>query len=248
MEHTIGERSPVMARRRMIWTKISTSVQVNGISEFAQLLFTWMIAHADDYGVMKAHPKFVKAQVMPLSSRKFSEFQGALEEMEAAGLIHLYEADGEGPLLQFRRWEDHQSGLTRRTRTGKLPRFIDIHGVSVNYNEIHPEQNLTEQNLTEDNNQWPFSQIFTEVTGVLIAGRTQGEEIDAWMEDVPEEWFRAACKAAADRNARNWAYVRKILENCKSEGRAPGDAARKRTDGSRPDWWNEDYERTLESS
>jgi hypothetical protein len=139
-----------MAKRRMIWTKISTSVQVNEMSEFAQLLFTWMIPHADDYGVMKAHPKFLKAQVMPLSSRNFTEFQGAVDEMEKAGLIHAYEVDGEGPLIQFRRWEDHQTGLSRRTRTGKLPRFIDIHGSSQKFNEIHPEQNRTEQeqNLT----------------------------------------------------------------------------------------------------
>ena len=69
----------------------------------------------------------------------------------------------------------------------------------------------------------PFSSIFTEVTGVLVGTGVQGEEMDAFMGEIPEDWFRDACKAAVDNNARKWAYVRKICQRCRDEGKAPGE-------------------------
>jgi hypothetical protein len=81
-----------------------------------------------------------------------------------------------------------------------------------------PIPNHTSLGATE-----PFSQIFTKEIGVVIATGTQAEEMDAFMGEIPEDWFRAACKAAVDKNARNWAYVRKICKRCHDEGIAPGE-------------------------
>jgi len=65
----------------------------------------------------------------------------------------------------------------------------------------------------------PFSQIFTEVTGVLIATPAQAEKIDAWMDDISEEWFRDACEEAVDNNVRKWVYIEAILERWSKEGK-----------------------------
>jgi len=220
----------MMAKRRMIWKKISTSVQVNEMSEFAQLLFTWMIPHADDYGVMKAHPKFLKAEVMPLSSRNFNEFQDALDEMVNADLIVQYDVDGEGSLIQFKRWEDHQTGLSRRTRTGKLPRFIDFQRNSQKFTEIHPEQNRTEQeqNGTEQEKvAATFSSIWLEELNTLDLNATLAEEMDAYIGEITADFFTEAVREMLRQGKRSWKYCKAIIDNCVAEGRSPGEKGKR---------------------
>ena len=104
-----------MAERRMIARSISVSEQVATLeSDFARLLFTWMIAHADDYGVMTGSAMRVRAMVVPMLDHTTAEVEAALADMERRELIWRYERDGL-PWLQFRTWEEHQSGLHKRT-------------------------------------------------------------------------------------------------------------------------------------
>lgn len=97
-----------MAKWRAIHGDISTSRQVNELGEFEQLLFTWMIAHADDWGIMTADPFEVKARVIPGSSRTIDEVESALDAIEAVGLIERYQPDGSVPLLHIPEWDKHQ--------------------------------------------------------------------------------------------------------------------------------------------
>ena len=97
-----------MAKWRAIYKKISKSGQVNRMSEFAQFLFERAMLHTDDWGVITGDPLEVKASAIPLSPRSEEEFESALEEMEAVGLIWRYEPDGWGPLIQFINFDDHQ--------------------------------------------------------------------------------------------------------------------------------------------
>ena len=262
-----------MAERRTVHKKISISEQFNDLSEFAQLLFVLMIPHADDWGVLKGSPRVIRGTVIPLNDdRSDEDVEAALNEMVAQRLIWRYEPDGEGLMLQFRKWEEHQVGLQKRTRPKqKLYHYppqarelLEKDGVAWDYNEFQAnsekfpevqrssprtEQKGTEEKGTEQNQERPpFSQIFTHVTGVLIATHSQAEEIDAWMEDVSEDWFRQACKAAVDNNARKWAYVRAVLQRCKDEGRAPGDATHKRGRGKKADTDGLPYDDWLKES
>ena len=97
-----------MAKWRAIHADISTSGQVNRLTEFEQLLFTWMIPHADDWGILTGDPVELKLKVMPGTARQGQELTDALCHIEEVGLIWRYEPDGEGPLIQFRKWDDHQ--------------------------------------------------------------------------------------------------------------------------------------------
>ncbi len=70
--------------------------------------------------------------------------------------------------------------------------------------------------------------MFEHTLGVMLTPLV-ADEIAAMLPSLPEGWFAQALNTAADRNARNWAFVRKVLENWKAAGyitEAPGSKAR----------------------
>ena len=52
--------------RRSLWGSISTSKKVNLLSMKAALLYTWAIAHFDDYGLQEGDARILKATIVPL--------------------------------------------------------------------------------------------------------------------------------------------------------------------------------------
>jgi hypothetical protein len=153
-----------MATRRMLAKSISISKQANSLSLFSKHLFTWLIPHADDFGRMSADPAVVKALVLPMEYKMtiapgmtqtievtVELVAAGLQEIQASGLIIIYEVNGE-ECLQFPKWEDHQTGLHKRTAskhpeyTGDSRKFPEVPG-----NSQPTEQNLTELNRTEPN-------------------------------------------------------------------------------------------------
>lgn len=84
-----------MAQKRMIDKKISVSEQVANLSTEAQLLFTWMIPHADDIGLLPYSSRTIKALVVPMNDKILSEDIGIhLESMRKQGLITVFEWGG----------------------------------------------------------------------------------------------------------------------------------------------------------
>lgn len=72
-----------MAQRRMIDKRISVSEQVANLPLKAQLLFTWMIPHADDVGLLPYSARTIKALVVPMVDAITSDSIGfQLESME----------------------------------------------------------------------------------------------------------------------------------------------------------------------
>ncbi len=106
-----------MANRRMISKSISVSAQVNSLTVFGKLLFTWMIPHADDYGRMSGNARVVRALVCPMADEDDKDVDLALNAMEDANLIVRYEVGGK-EYIQFPKWETHQQGLHKRTASG----------------------------------------------------------------------------------------------------------------------------------
>lgn len=103
-----------MARGRMLRPSISTDPEVNSMSDFAQLLFTWMIAHADDYGVLPGNPLELWALVVPFKTDRRNDVAAAIDEMVVAGLIYHYEVERKW-YIQLAKWENNQQGLNKRT-------------------------------------------------------------------------------------------------------------------------------------
>jgi len=235
-----------VAKWRAIHASITTDGKVNRLSEFAQNLYVRLVVKADDWGVIAGDTFELKGETIPLSSRNFQEIEDALQEMVPLNLIWRYEEDGFGPLVQVRKFDEHQPGATISKRTEpKLPLHPDwrptigdtlsvgllqeslpfipslsriLQELPVNgvLEERRVEKKREEQSREE--NRRNFSQIWIEKMGQLIDGGL-AERIDAWMEDISEDWFVAACDEAIDHDARTWAYVKKILENWRAGGR-----------------------------
>lgn len=117
----------------MISKSISISTKVNSISDFAALLFTWMVPHADDYGVLDGSPGTVKALVVPRRKQTEKQVEAAIGELQKVGLIWWYMVEGK-QYIQFVSWEKHQDGLQKRTKS-KYPLYQDG-GLNVNEADI----------------------------------------------------------------------------------------------------------------
>src|SRR5262245_46032032 len=89
-------REAAMARARMLSKTISTDTKVRELpSAAARLLFTWMIAHADNLGRMRAEAGFVRAAVIPHElGVTDADVEKWLRVMAEIGLIEVYEIDG----------------------------------------------------------------------------------------------------------------------------------------------------------
>lgn len=176
-----------MASGRILKTQISLSEQVNDLPLDAALLFTWMIPHADDFGRMCGSARKIKAQVVPMRDDfSAASVERCLLEMRAAQLIDRYEVSGE-LYIQFPRWEEHQSGLHKRTKS-KIPDppasedsapLPESPGISRNFPEFPSEQNRTEQ---EENGKR------TELEAASAGAPTQTKPEPATDEDFDAMW------------------------------------------------------------
>ncbi len=88
-----------MARIRTIKPEFWTSEQIVECSPNARLMFIGLMNFADDNGVHPAKPMRIKMQVFPGDAFSASEIEGFLDELQAAGLIQIYEVDGESFLM-----------------------------------------------------------------------------------------------------------------------------------------------------
>jgi hypothetical protein len=107
--------------------------------EFVQLLYTWILPHADDFGRMEGDAATVKGTVMPNSTRDIDDVEWALQALHDVGLLLRYQIDGR-MYLQVVAWEEHQSGLHKRTRS----RFPEVPGDSGKFPRNGTERNRTE--------------------------------------------------------------------------------------------------------
>lgn len=96
-----------MAKARMLHQKISRSLQVNRLSLSAKLLFTWMIAHADDEGRLRGEPEFVKATVVPMSKWSHKRIEKYLQELKNEKLIYYWQENDDW-VVEFVKWNSHQ--------------------------------------------------------------------------------------------------------------------------------------------
>lgn len=136
-----------MANRRMIGKSISVSEQVNELSDFAALLFSWLIPHSDDYGVIPGSPRKIKALVVPMRKQSAEQVDAALKEMQSVGLVWRYIYKG-SEYTQFCKFDEHQEGLHKRT-TSKNPLYLEILGDIENFRELPGNSRLIEPNLIE---------------------------------------------------------------------------------------------------
>ncbi len=98
-----------MAQKRMIDKKISVSEDVATLTTAGQLLFTWMIPHADDVGLLPFTARSIKALVTPMNDDFTVETIGNhLEDMVKAGLLEVFEWEKD-KFLRIINFHQHQT-------------------------------------------------------------------------------------------------------------------------------------------
>jgi len=136
-------------KKRMLHAKISTSLQVDNLSESAQLLFTWMIAHADDEGRLKGDAKSVKAMVVPMKKWSIKKIEICLVAMQNEGLIYRWQTKNEW-IIEFVKWTDHQYIQKDRFKASTLPKYEPDSGHSLDTSRIQTGNNSSPQaNISE---------------------------------------------------------------------------------------------------
>jgi len=95
-----------MSRRRYISTNISLDTKVNKLAmqcgDFAVLLYTWMIPHAEDSGQITADPEELLFMVVPGRRDKTAEdIVNAIDGMISLGLIYELKLKNGKTVLQF---------------------------------------------------------------------------------------------------------------------------------------------------
>lgn len=83
-----------MAQKRMIDKKISLSEKLAELPLGAQLLYTWIIPHADDFGLIQGSPRTVKAQVMPMADVSIDDVDSWIDAMIQNNLLKQFEYKG----------------------------------------------------------------------------------------------------------------------------------------------------------
>lgn len=113
-----------MAQKRMIDKKISISEDIAGLPTEAQLLFTWMIPHADDVGLLPISPRSIKALVVPMNDSFTPESIGFhLESISKAGLIQQFEWFGDN-FWRIVNFSEHQT-LKRDRKPLSIAKHVD---------------------------------------------------------------------------------------------------------------------------
>lgn len=98
-------------QRRAVYPSAATSLSLARCSVEAQLLFTRLIAAADDQGRLQGDPMLVKAQCLPLVDKATTKAVDRwLTELEKGQMIERYEADSQ-PLVQITKWHKYQGWL-----------------------------------------------------------------------------------------------------------------------------------------
>lgn len=137
-------------------------LQPEGMGEFGQLLYSWLIPHVDDYGRFDASPRIIKLRVMPGSDRPISDFKKAIEVMEKVDLIKVY---GNGKrYLEIVNFEKFQTFRKDRERQAEYPSPTQESTCHTNDVPETYQENLKEGKLSETQEDIPETyQEHTEV-------------------------------------------------------------------------------------
>lgn len=139
-----------MANRRMLAKSISTSLQVNKLGIEAQLLFTWMIPHADDDGRLNGEAEYINFLIVPAKRWTKSQTEGYLKTIHDAGLIYLWSENGT-KYIEFPTWTKHQQIRKDRYTPSNIPPF---NKTQVNHltTKVQPNDNQVDTQLSEIEN------------------------------------------------------------------------------------------------
>jgi len=138
-----------MAQKRMIDKKISVNEKVADMSIAAQLLFTWMIIHADDLGLLPYSPRTIKAMVIPMSKVSLESVGFHLETMLKAGLIEVFEWKKE-KFYRIVKFSDNQTLKKDRKPQTIASGIDDWKTVETIWKKVESQEKRTEEKRSKE--------------------------------------------------------------------------------------------------
>ena len=105
---------------RMLHEAICTSQKLASVSFEAEALYYRLQTKADDYGRFYADPTIVKNVCFAAGKKSQVHIDKTLKELNDAGLLVLYESEGE-PYLYITKWEDKQTVRAKKSKFPDLP-------------------------------------------------------------------------------------------------------------------------------
>ena len=100
---------------RILKESICESDEIDKLSWFEEVFFYRLIVNCDDYGVLDARPKILKAKCFPLKDIPEKQIRAALNGLSTVGLVDLYERD-DRPFLQLATWARHQQIRAKKSK------------------------------------------------------------------------------------------------------------------------------------
>ena len=92
---------------RIIKESICSSEQIDELTPFEEVFFYRLLVNCDDYGVMDARPKMLKAKLFPLKDLGLQEITDAVNSLIREGLIETYVVE-EKTFIKVLKWKNHQ--------------------------------------------------------------------------------------------------------------------------------------------
>ena len=100
---------------RIIKESICMSENINQLTEFQEVFFYRLMVNCDDFGRFDARPKLLSSMLFPLRDIRTEDVEEALDALQMADLITLYEVDGH-PYLYMNKWGKHQTPRANKSR------------------------------------------------------------------------------------------------------------------------------------
>lgn len=133
----------------MLSKTISTSRKVNKLSDRAALLYTWLIAHTDDYGRMEGDALSVRAKVVPMRNSSIDEVESDLVILEK-DLIKRYTVKDE-IFLELLNFDSFQTFRSDRPRRAEYPNELgQLPNDNQRYTTDIPMGDISQRKIRED--------------------------------------------------------------------------------------------------
>ena len=137
---------------RFLKDSITCSRSIDSLTWFQEVLYYRLIVVADDFGRFYADPGIIKGKLFPLKEERLKrdDVASGLKALEAAGMIKIYEWDG-NTFLEITHWSSHQQVRAKKSK------FPDNNGSYVRSSDNGCKQSLSDDNkckqsLSDDNN------------------------------------------------------------------------------------------------
>lgn len=132
---------------RILKESICCSPDIDELTELEEIFFYRLIVNCDDYGILDARSKILKAKLFPLKENiTVKKIENILARLESLKMIILYEYK-EVRYLKMSSWEKHQQVRAKRS---KYP-TLDTEGVELITDEIKCNQEITNVPVIQSN-------------------------------------------------------------------------------------------------